>query len=114
MHFFTDDITSGRNWRGFERAVARLMLHLGWKDVTVIGGSKDQGGDILATRVDPDGTKKAWVVQCKAVTGSNYIGVSAVNEAAHAMSKYQTQIEVVATNGEFTASAKASNIASVF
>lgn len=106
MYFFTDDITSGRDWRGFERAVARLMMHLGWKDVTVIGGSKDQGGDILATRVEPSGEKKSWVVQCKAVTGSNYIGVSAINEAAHAMSKYNTQVEVVATNGEFTQSAK--------
>ena len=106
MYFFTDDITSGRNWRGFERAVARLMLHLGWKDVTVIGGSKDQGGDILATRTEPSGQKKSWVVQCKAVTGSNYVGVSAINEAAHALSKYNTQVEVVATNGEFTISAK--------
>ena len=106
MHFFTEDITSGRNWRGFERAVARLMMHIGWKDVTVIGGSKDQGGDILATRVEASGIKKAWVVQCKAVTGSNYVGVSAINEAAHALSKYETQVEVVATNGEFTNSAK--------
>lgn len=106
MHFFTEDITSGRNWRGFERAVARLMMHIGWKDVTVIGGSKDQGGDILATRIEPSGIKKAWVVQCKAVTGSNYVGVSAINEAAHALSKYETQVEVVATNGEFTNSAK--------
>lgn len=106
MYFFTEDITSGRNWRGFERAVARLMQHLGWKDVTVIGGSKDQGGDILATRKEPDGSVKSWVVQCKAVTGSNYVGVSAINEAAHALSKYDTQVEVVATNGEFTNSAK--------
>ena len=106
MSFFTEDIVSGRNWRGFERAVARLMLHIGWKNVTVIGGSKDQGGDILATRREPDGTVKSWVVQCKAVTGSNYVGVSAINEATHALSKYDTQVEVVATNGEFTASAK--------
>ena len=106
MFFYTEDINSGRNWRGFERAVARLMLHIGWKDVTVIGGSNDQGGDILATRLERTGVKKSWVVQCKAVTGSNYVGVSAINEAAHAMSKYETQIEVVATNGEFTKSAK--------
>lgn len=106
MYFLTDDITSGRNWKGFERAVARIMVHIGWKNVNLIGGSKDQGGDILAVRTEPDGTKKAWVVQCKAVTGSNYVGVSAVNEAAHAMSKYGTQVEVVATNGEFTKSAK--------
>ena len=107
MFFFTEDITSGRNWRGFERAVARLMLHLGWENVTVIGGSKDQGGDILATRKENSGETKSWVVQCKAITGSNYVGISAINEAVHAMSKYNTQVEVIATNGEFTNSAKA-------
>lgn len=106
MHFFTDDISSGKNWRGFERAVARLMSHLGWNNVTVIGGSKDQGGDILATRREQDGSTKSWVVQCKAITGSNYVGVAALNEVVHALSKYNVQVEVVATNGEFTKSAK--------
>ena len=105
MTFFTDDIVSGRNWRGFERAVARLMTHLGWEDVSVIGGSNDQGGDILATKLDPSGVKKAWVVQCKSVTGDNYVGVNAINEVTNAVSKYGTQISIVATNGEFTKSA---------
>ena len=105
MYFFTEDIRSGRNWRGLERAIARLMAHIGWKNVTLIGGGKDQGGDVLATREDR-GVTKAWVVQVKAVTGSNYVGVSALTEASHAMSKYNTQVEAVATNGEFTLSAK--------
>ena len=98
MYFFTEDIRSGRNWRGLERAIARLMAHIGWKNVTLIGGSKDQGGDVLATREDR-GVTKAWVVQVKAVTGSNYVVVSALTEASHAMSKYNTQVEAVATNG---------------
>lgn len=106
MNFFSDDITSGRNWRALERAIARLMAHIGWKSVLVIGGSGDQGGDILASKKERDGTSKSWVVQVKAVTGSNYVGVAAVNEAVHAISKYGAQVAAVATNGEFTVSAK--------
>ena len=105
MSFYTEDIASGRNWKGFERAVARLMLHLGWKNVTTIGGSGDQGGDVLATRKERNGVTKSWVVQCKAITGSNYIGPSAIKEASNALSKYGAQIEAVATNGEFTKTA---------
>ena len=106
MYFFTEDITSGRDWRGLERAVARLLLHLGWKNVTVIGGKGDQGGDVLGTRMERDGTVKSWVVQCKAITGSNYIGPKAIEESSNALSKYGAQVEVVATNGEFTNTAQ--------
>ncbi len=104
--FLTEDITSGRNWRALERAVARIMLHLGWHDVTVIGGAGDQGGDVLGTKYEPQiGVERSWVVQCKAVTGSNYVGKAAVDEAIHGLSKYDASIAAVATNGEFTASA---------
>ena len=107
MFFLTDDIISGRNWRGLERVVARIMSHLGWKDISVIGGSGDQGGDVLGTRYDKkSGKNRAWVIQCKAITGSNYVGVQAVNEAIHALSKYEASIAAVATNGEFTNTAR--------
>ncbi len=107
MFFLTDDIISGRNWRGLERVVARIMSHLGWKDISVIGGSGDQGGDVLGTRYDKkSGKKRAWVIQCKAITGSNYVGVQAVNEAIHALSKYEASIAAVATNGDFTNTAR--------
>ena len=52
MNFYTDDISNGYNWKGLERAIARLMGHLGWKDITVIGGAGDRGGDVLATRAE--------------------------------------------------------------
>lgn len=107
MYFFSEDIISGRNWRGFERAVARLMSHVGWKGITVIGGSGDQGGDILGTRFDKKQQRfRPWVVQCKAITGANYIGVSAINEAIHGLSEYNAEIAAIATNGEFTQSAQ--------
>lgn len=106
MNFFTDDIANGTNWKGLEKAVARMMGHLGWKDVNVIGGAGDKGADILADRKEGEHVK-AWVVQSKAVSGDRYIGPKAIDEAIKALSFYDTQVAAVATNGEFTQTAMA-------
>lgn len=102
--FFSDDVLSGKNWKALERAVARLMVHLGWKDVSVIGGSGDQGGDVLGMRVTPEGLSQTWVVQVKAVTGGNYVKTSALEEVTRAACVYGSDIAVVATNGHFAQS----------
>lgn len=104
--FYTDDIANGYNWKGLERAVARMMAHLGWKDVNVIGGAGDKGGDIIGIKQD-DNSSKAWVVQSKAVSGDRYIGPSAIKEAIDALTFYDTNVAAVATNGEFTQTALA-------
>jgi superfamily II DNA or RNA helicase len=103
--FYTDDISDGLNWKGLERAVARLMGHIGWKDVTVIGGSGDKGCDILATRNENEQITP-WVVQAKAVSGDRYIGPEAIKEVINALSFYEAKIAAVATNGEFTKTAR--------
>jgi superfamily II DNA or RNA helicase len=103
--FYTEDISNGFNWKGLERAIARLMGHIGWRDATVIGGSGDKGCDILATR--NEGVRvEPWVVQAKAVSGDNYIGPSAIKEAISALSFYEAKVAAVATNGEFTTTAR--------
>lgn len=104
MNFYTEDISKGYNWKGLERAIARMMGHLGWKDISVIGGTGDKGGDVLAIRAE-EGQMKSWVVQSKAVTGDRYIGPSALKEAINALSFYETNVAAVATNGEFTKTA---------
>lgn len=105
MSFYTQDISDGYNWKGLVRAVARMMCHIGWKDTAVIDGAGDMGGDILATR--EEGIKvNSWVVQSKAVSGDRYIGPKAMDEAVFALSFYSTDIAAVATNGEFTQTAK--------
>lgn len=105
MSFYTDDISNGYNWKGLERAIARMMEHLGWKDINVIGGAGDRGGDVLATK--SEGLRvKSWVVQSKAVTGDRYIGPQALKEAINALSFYDANIAAVATNGEFTKTAR--------
>ena len=105
MNFYTDDISNGFHWKGLERAIARLMGHIGWRDTTVIGGSGDKGCDILATR-NEDGLTVPWVVQAKAVSGDNYIGPDAIKEVINALSFYEAKVAVVATNGEFTKTAR--------
>ena len=105
MNFYTEDIAKGYNWKGLERALARLMGHLGWKDTNVIGGAGDMGGDILGTRIDEAGAK-SWVVQSKAVSSDRYIGPQAIKEAIDALTFYQANVAAVATNGEFTKTAR--------
>lgn len=105
MNFYTDDISNGYNWKGLERAVARMMGHLGWQDPTVIGGAGDKGCDILATRSESQQVK-SWVLQAKAVSGDRYIGPHALKEAIDALSFYDANIAAVATNGEFTKTAR--------
>lgn len=105
MSFYTEDISNGYNWKGLERAIARMMEHLGWKDINVIGGAGDKGGDVLAVRAEGNQIK-SWVVQSKAVTGDRYIGPQALNEAINALSFYETNVAAVATNGEFTRTAR--------
>ena len=91
MSFYTEDISGGYDWRGLERAIARLMEHLGWRDINVIGGAGDKGADVIATRAEGSEVK-TWVVQSKAVTGDRYIGPQAINESINALSFYNTNI----------------------
>jgi len=103
--FYTDDISNGFHWKGLEHAIARLMGHLGWKNTTVIGGSGDKGCDILAIR-NEEARIVPWVVQAKAVSGERYIGPEAIKEVIDALSFYEAKVAAVATNGEFTKTAR--------
>lgn len=103
MTFLTSEIMKGTDWRAFERAVARVMLHCGWKDVSVIGESGDKGADIIASR-ETNGKRETWVTQVKAITGGKYVGVAGVNEATQAQAVYNAHVAVLATNGDFTRS----------
>jgi superfamily II DNA or RNA helicase len=81
------------------------MGHVGWKDITVIGGKGDKGCDILAVRKENEHILP-WVVQAKAVSGDRYIGPEAIKEVISALSFYNAKIAAVATNGEFTNTAR--------
>lgn len=100
MSFLTDDIAKGTDWRALERAVARLMSHCGWRDISIIGRSGDMGADIVGIR-DHCGLARTWVVQVKAVMGGGYVGKKGLDEVMQAQSIYGAHVAALATNGDF-------------
>lgn len=64
MNAFLDDRRLLRGpWQAFERDVARLLIHAGFNDVRVVGGSGDKGADIIGVK-----NGEIWVIQCKHTT----------------------------------------------
>ena len=105
MTFYTDDISNGYDWKGFERAVARIMGHVGWKDTAVIGGADDKGCDILATREESNQVRSLGYSGQGCFWGSLYRAQSNGRGAVFALSFYGANVAAVATNGTFTKTA---------
>ena len=104
--FFTESIVNGDDWRGLELAVIRLLIHAGWASVQDVGESGDKGADVLSVRYNSNiGKMESYLFQVKAVSGTSYIGVSAINQALQGQAFYKSDIAIVVTNGEFTDSA---------
>lgn len=86
-------------WAAFERAVGRLLYHLDFTDVRLIGGAHDHGGDILALR-----REERWVFQCK-WTGKSPVGETAIQEVLRAAAVYRADRPVVVTNNRLSPAA---------
>lgn len=82
-------------WQALERMLARLLEHSGFKDVMIVGGSGDQGADIVGSF-----KQQRWVVQAK-YRRSGYLDSTAAKEAIKAMAVYKGDIAVVASNLTF-------------
>jgi superfamily II DNA or RNA helicase len=79
----------------FTKQVERLLLHLGFTEVTNIDGPNDQGGDILAIR-----RGQRWVFQAK-WKASAAVPSTAIDEVTEAKSYYHADRAVVVTNSRF-------------
>ena len=87
-------------WQAFERAIHRLLMHAGFDDLLLVGGSGDGGADVVANRAG-----QTLVVQAKFRSKGTLLGAEPVQEVAIAAGKYDAQIAIVATNTGFTESA---------
>lgn len=87
-------------WQAFERDVARLLLHLGFADVRVVGRSGDRGGDVLGVK-----GSELWVVQCK--FSSAFPPPDAVTEVVAAAEYYQASRPAIALSRPVTESVEA-------
>jgi superfamily II DNA or RNA helicase len=71
-------------WQYFERAVARLLTHLNWDNVELIGGSGDKGGDIIGSYGGDE-----YVIQVKYSQNNRSLSVDIVGDVVRAMDYYQ-------------------------
>lgn len=82
-------------WQAFERMVARLVKHAGFKDVALVGGAGDHGADVVGV----SGGKR-WVLQAK-FRSNGGVDDNGAREAVWALGKYEAQIAIVASNQDF-------------
>lgn len=82
----------------FEQWCAARLARSGWRTRTV-GGSGDQGADVIAERKG-----RRAVIQCKLYQSP--VGNKAVQEAYAAMTHYSADVAAVITNSGFTPSAR--------
>ena len=80
-------------WQALERAIERLLIHAGFDDVRLVGGSGDSGADVVASLGG-----RTWVIQSKYRFGSRVVGANVIDEVAIAIGRYGAEIAVVATN----------------
>jgi superfamily II DNA or RNA helicase len=79
-------------WQAFERDVARLLIHAGFDEVRIVGGTGDQGADVLGVK-----NREIWVVQCKHTTTAPATKY-AVQEVVEAGTFYGAHRMIVATS----------------
>lgn len=82
-------------WPAFERTLARLMQHAGFKDISLVGGAGDHGADVVGTMGG-----QRWVIQAK-YRYSGGIDSSGAQEAVNAAGKYDAGVCVLAANSHF-------------
>ena len=80
-------------WQALERAIQRLLIHAGFDDVRLVGGTGDGGADVVANFKE-----RTWVIQSKFRSRNQAVGAKAVDEVATAIGRYGAEIAVVATN----------------
>lgn len=83
-------------WPAFERLVARLARHAGFKDVSIVGGAGDRGADVVGTIHG-----KRWVFQAK-YRMNGLIGSEGAREAVRASNAYLGEVAVAVANASFT------------
>ena len=82
-------------WAAFERALARLIRHAGFTDVSLVGGTGDHGADVVGVSQG-----KRWVIQAK-YRYSGGVDAEGAREALNAAAVYQADIAVLAANTYF-------------
>ena len=84
-------------WQALERAIQRLLIHAGFDDVRLVGGTGDGGADVVANL-----KQETWVIQSKYKSRNQVVGARVVDEVASAIGRYGAEVAVIATNASYS------------
>jgi superfamily II DNA or RNA helicase len=82
--FLSARIYAYSTWQYFERAIARLFIHRGYKNVELVGGTGDKGADVIVSNYEGD-----FVVQVKYSKTNRDLSVDIVGDVVRAMDYYE-------------------------
>ena len=94
MDFITESKIREGSWQSFERMISRLLICEGYTNVRLVGGSGDNGADVIATKYN-----RRWLFQAK--QWKKPVGVDVVKETLHAIEVYNAQIPVIVSSHGF-------------
>ncbi len=103
--FITNEVLHGCTYQAFERLIARLLIHQGYKGVRVVGGSGDRGADILAVNK----LGKRCLVQAK--RWKSRVGRRELERTVEAGRHYGAEITIVVGLSGFAGDAQAYRLA---
>lgn len=86
--FLRDSYVRSCGWQAFERAIQRLLPHLGYTGVRLVGQSGDEGADVLG-----HANGKRWLFQVK--YWRRRVGEVTVEETIRAAATYRAEIPVI-------------------
>ncbi len=96
--FLSTERLSKGPWQAFERAIARLLAHCGWEINELVGGSGDQGADIIAGYRGQDGNLLEFIYQAKFSENNKPLSVDIIGDLKRAMEYYAIDRGVAVSN----------------
>jgi len=96
--FLSTERLSKGSWQAFERAIARLLAHSGWEINELVGGTGDNGADIIAAYRDEDGSLVEFIYQAKFSETNRPLSVDIIGDLKRAMEYYEIQRGVAVSN----------------
>jgi len=96
--FLSTERLSKGPWQAFERAIARLLAHSGWEMNELVGGSGDQGADIIAGYRGNDGKLLEFIYQAKYSENNRPLSVDIIGDLKRAMEYYEIDRGIAVSN----------------
>jgi superfamily II DNA or RNA helicase len=96
--FLSTERLSKGPWQAFERAIARLLAHSGWEINELVGGSGDQGADIIAGYRTGIGELLEFIYQAKYSENNKPISVDIIGDLKRSMEYYGIDRGVAVSN----------------